>query len=145
MSSRPLVASRMRLIASCARMLTGCVGSWPVASLYENSGAAIALREMLHSGAAADKVAPAFRKVRRLMPCGAFERVVMVSSSNAGSRVVMVLESEPRRLHVLLAAVVCSLLRGLHRRRRPPAQRPVLPLGVSRESACHRSHRSPRR
>src|SRR5579864_9112350 len=98
-------------------MLTGCVGSWPVASLYENSGAAIALREMLHNGAAADKVAPAFRKVRRLMPFGAFERVVMVSSSNPGSRVVMVFESEPWRLHVSRAMAVCSLLLGLHRRR----------------------------
>ena len=33
MSSRPPDASRMRPSASAARMLTGCVGSWPVANL----------------------------------------------------------------------------------------------------------------
>jgi hypothetical protein len=86
----------------------------------------MARRETLHNGTAADKVAPAFRKVRRLMPCGAFERLVMVSSSKPGSRVVMFFELRARRLHVSRAAPGCYLLLCLHRRRRPPARRLVL-------------------
>ena len=41
MSSRPPVAMRMRSIASCARTLTGWVGSCPVARRYRSSAEAL--------------------------------------------------------------------------------------------------------
>src|SRR4029077_3284389 len=62
MSSLPPVASRMRFSASAARMLTGWVGSWPVASLYSNSAPRAPWVRMPHKGTAA---APA-RSRRRL-------------------------------------------------------------------------------
>ncbi len=52
MSSRPFEASRMRFSASCARMLTGWVGSWPVASLYSNSAARTGRVKTVASGKA---------------------------------------------------------------------------------------------
>ena len=53
MSSRPPVAMRMRSIASCARTLTGWVGSCPVARRYRSSAAEACPLRMAHRGAAA--------------------------------------------------------------------------------------------
>src|SRR5690242_17210954 len=62
-STRPCVAARMRSIASFARTFTGCVGSWPVASLSVKS-AANARRGSSAAPAAAPSVA--FMNARRL-------------------------------------------------------------------------------
>src|SRR4051794_8610782 len=81
MSSLPLVASRIRLSASWARVLTGWVGSCPVASLYSNSAADAGYLRMVTNGTAA----PAARSPRRVMPCECFLSVFMMSLLRPGA------------------------------------------------------------
>src|SRR6266513_503040 len=65
----------MRFSASAARVLTGCVGSCPVASLYSNSAAEAGCVRMPTNGIAA----PAARTARRVRP--RLLEVLMISSS----------------------------------------------------------------